>query len=71
MVTRPELIFADEPTGNLDSKTGLEILDIFDGLHKGGATILLVTHDHGVARRAQRVIHMRDGRVERLEKVSR
>jgi putative ABC transport system ATP-binding protein len=71
IVTKPALILADEPTGNLDSKTGLEILDIFDGLHKGGATILLVTHDHGVARRAQRVIHMRDGRVERLEKVER
>ena len=70
VVTKPALILADEPTGNLDSKTGLEILDIFDGLHRNGATILLVTHDHSVARRAQRVIHMRDGRVERLEKVA-
>jgi putative ABC transport system ATP-binding protein len=71
VVTKPALILADEPTGNLDSKTGLEILDIFDGLHRNGATILLVTHDHSVARRAQRVIHMRDGRVERLEEVAR
>jgi putative ABC transport system ATP-binding protein len=70
VVTDPALILADEPTGNLDSKTGLEILDIFDGLHRKGVTILLVTHDHGVARRAQRVIHMRDGHVERMEKVS-
>ena len=71
VVTEPALILADEPTGNLDSKTGLEILDIFDGLHRKGVTIVLVTHDHEVARRAQRVIHMRDGRVERLEKVER
>jgi putative ABC transport system ATP-binding protein len=71
VVTEPALILADEPTGNLDSKTGLEILDIFDGLHRKGVTIILVTHDHGVARRAQRVIHMRDGHVERLEKVDR
>ena len=71
VVTAPALILADEPTGNLDSKTGVEILDIFDGLHREGATILLVTHDHGVARRAQRVIHMRDGRVERLEEVAK
>ncbi len=71
VVTEPALILADEPTGNLDSKTGLEILDIFDGIHRRGATILLVTHDHSVARRAQRVIHMRDGKVERLEEVAR
>ncbi|HEX7899433.1 MAG TPA: ABC transporter ATP-binding protein [Planctomycetota bacterium] len=71
VVTNPALILADEPTGNLDSKTGVEILDIFDGLHRNGATLLLVTHDHGVARRAQRVIHMRDGRVERLEEVGK
>ncbi len=71
VVTEPALILADEPTGNLDSKTGLEILDIFDGLHRRGATILLVTHDLNVARRAQRVIHMRDGKVERLEEVAR
>lgn len=71
VATGPALILADEPTGNLDSKTGLEILDIFDGLHRKGVTIVLVTHDHGVARRAQRVIHMRDGKVERLEEVAR
>ena len=71
VVTDPALILADEPTGNLDTKTGLEILDIFDGLHRKGATIVLVTHDPGVARRAQRVIHMRDGRVERQEEVAR
>ena len=70
VVTDPALILADEPTGNLDSRTGLEILDIFDGLHRKGVTILLVTHDHGVARRAQRVIHMRDGHIERMEKVA-
>jgi putative ABC transport system ATP-binding protein len=70
VVTEPALILADEPTGNLDSKTGLEILDIFDGLHRKGVTIVLVTHDHSVARRAQRVIHMRDGKVESVEKVS-
>jgi putative ABC transport system ATP-binding protein len=61
----PLMILADEPTGNLDSATGLEVLDLIDRLNAAGKTIVLVTHDDHVAERAHRVIHMRDGRVER------
>jgi putative ABC transport system ATP-binding protein len=63
IVTRPRMLLADEPTGNLDSHTGLEILNLFDQLHAQGQTVLLVTHDHEVARRAHRQIVIRDGRV--------
>lgn len=63
LVTNPRLILADEPTGNLDSKTGLEILSLFDKLHEAGNTIVLITHDAGVAARAQRVVHIVDGKV--------
>ena len=69
VVTDPAIILADEPTGNLDSKTGLEILDVFDGLSKKGATVILVTHDRSVAGRAQKIIHLKDGRVERTEQL--
>jgi putative ABC transport system ATP-binding protein len=67
IVTNPAIILADEPTGNLDSKTGKEILEIFEGRSKKGVTIVLVTHDRNVALHAHRVIHLRDGRVERVE----
>jgi putative ABC transport system ATP-binding protein len=63
IVTRPRLLLADEPTGNLDSQTGLEILHLFDELHAHGHTVLLVTHDAEVARRAHRQIVIRDGRI--------
>jgi putative ABC transport system ATP-binding protein len=63
MVTRPSLLLADEPTGNLDTATGGEILALFDQLHAAGNTILLVTHEPEVAARAKRVIQMRDGRI--------
>jgi putative ABC transport system ATP-binding protein len=69
VVTEPAIILADEPTGNLDSKTGLEILDIFDGLSRKGVTVVLVTHDRSVALRAQKIIHLKDGRVEKTETV--
>jgi len=68
IVTDPAIILADEPTGNLDSKTGVEILAIFDELSRKGVTIVLVTHDPNVARHAHRVIHLKDGRIERIEK---
>lgn len=63
----PALILADEPTGNLDSRTGEEVLEIFDRLHAAGATILLVSHERAVAERAERIVHMRDGRIEEIE----
>jgi multiple sugar transport system ATP-binding protein len=69
IVTDPAIILADEPTGNLDSKTGKEILEIFEGLSQKGVTIVLVTHDPSVARHAHRVVHLRDGRIERIEEV--
>jgi len=61
IITRPSIILADEPTGNLDSKTGAEILKIFDGINQDGGTILLVTHDEKVARRGNRIISILDG----------
>ena len=61
------MILADEPTGNLDSKTGLEVLDLIDDLNDSGKTIVLVTHDNYVAERAHRVIQMKDGLVDRVE----
>ncbi|MGB9590537.1 MAG: ABC transporter ATP-binding protein [candidate division WOR-3 bacterium] len=60
----PEIIFADEPTGNLDSKTGAEIMDLFAELHRDGKTIILVTHDPEIAKRAGRIVRLRDGLVE-------
>ena len=67
LVNDPLMILADEPTGNLDSKTGLEVLDLIDDLNDSGKTIVLVTHDNYVAERAHRVIHMKDGKVDREE----
>jgi putative ABC transport system ATP-binding protein len=63
LVTGPALLLADEPTGNLDSATGAEIIALFDGLHAAGNTIVMVTHEHEVAAHAERTILLRDGRV--------
>jgi putative ABC transport system ATP-binding protein len=65
LVGNPPLVLADEPTGNLDSKTGVEIMKIFQKLHEEGTTIVLVTHDPEVAKWSERVVSMRDGRVEK------
>ncbi len=63
LVTRPSLFLADEPTGNLDSRTSEEIMDLFHRLHEAGNTIVLITHDTEVSLQAQRRLHIRDGRV--------
>ncbi len=71
LVTRPSLLLADEPTGNLDSKTGTEIMALFNDLHKAGQTIVLVTHETDIAAYANRQIFLRDGKIEsdvRMEK---
>ncbi len=69
LVNRPALLLADEPTGNLDTETGDEIMELLEGLHRQGNTILLVTHEEAIAHHARRVIHLRDGKLEREETV--
>lgn len=69
LVTNPSILLADEPTGNLDSKTGEEIMGLFDVLHSEGNTIILVTHEEDIAAHAHRIIRIRDGKVEHDEKV--
>ncbi len=71
LVTNPAIVMADEPTGNLDSTTGTTILELFDGLHAQGLTIIMVTHDDSVADRCQRIVRLRDGLVERDERGGR
>lgn len=68
LVNEPEIILADEPTGNLDSNSGREVLEIFDRLNKGGKTIILITHDEDVAQRANRVLKIVDGKLFEHEK---
>jgi putative ABC transport system ATP-binding protein len=65
LVNNPSILLADEPTGNLDSKTGVEIMAVFQRLHDAGNTIILVTHEPDVAAYARRAIHIRDGQVEK------
>jgi putative ABC transport system ATP-binding protein len=69
LVNNPSILLADEPTGALDTATGIEIMALFQRLHDQGNTIVLVTHEHDIAMHAWRVIHIRDGKVERDEKV--
>lgn len=64
LVNDPEILLADEPTGNLDSKTGQEIMQIFNTLHNEGRTILMVTHDLGLAQNCDRIIRLKDGRID-------
>jgi putative ABC transport system ATP-binding protein len=71
LVTNPSIILADEPTGNLDSRTGEEIMALFEELHKQGNTIILVTHEADIAAHAHRTIRLRDGLVESDERVDR
>ena len=69
LVNNPSILLADEPTGNLDTATGNEIMALFERLHQKGNTIVLVTHEHDIALHAHRIIHVRDGKVEKDEQV--
>jgi putative ABC transport system ATP-binding protein len=69
LVNSPSIVLADEPTGNLDSKTGDEIMLLFEGLHAQGNTIILVTHEHDIAQHAHRIIYFRDGKIASDEAV--
>ncbi|MBI1221442.1 MAG: ATP-binding cassette domain-containing protein [Bacteroidetes bacterium] len=64
LVNNPSIILADEPTGNLDTKTSLEIMELFEAIHQAGNTIILVTHEEEIARRARRIVRLRDGLIE-------
>jgi putative ABC transport system ATP-binding protein len=71
LVNAPSILLADEPTGNLDSATGAEIMAVFEELHDQGQTIVVVTHEHDIAAHARRQIHLLDGRVARDERTER
>jgi putative ABC transport system ATP-binding protein len=68
LVNEPSILLADEPTGNLDSKTGSEILNLFHRLHEQGNTIIIVTHDKDIADQTQRILHLKDGTIESEER---
>lgn len=70
LVNDPSILLADEPTGNLDTATGIEIMALFARLHRAGNTIILVTHEPDIAKNAHRIIHVRDGKVERDEAIA-
>ena len=71
LVNNPSIVLADEPTGNLDSKTGEEIMALFENLYRQGNTIILVTHENDIARHAHRIIHIRDGKIASDEVVKK
>ncbi len=69
LINNPSIILADEPTGNLDTKTSIEIMKIFEDIHRKGNTVILVTHEEDIAQHAHRIIRLRDGKMDRDEKV--
>ena len=69
LVTNPAILLADEPTGNLDSRTSVEIMGIFQALNDEGKTIILITHESDIAQHAKRVVHVKDGRIQQDEKI--
>ena len=69
LVTKPAIILADEPTGNLDSRTSVDVMRIFRDLNDEGRTIVLITHESDIAQRAKRIVHVRDGRIQQDERV--
>jgi len=69
LVNNPSILLADEPTGNLDTATGNEIMSLFERLYQQGNTIILVTHEHDIAMHAHRIIHIRDGKIEKDERI--
>ena len=69
LVTNPAIVLADEPTGNLDSRTSVEIMGIFQDLNDNGKTIVLITHEPDIARHAKRIVHVRDGRIQQDERI--
>ena len=70
LVNDPKIILADEPTGNLDTRTGDEIMEVFEDLHEQGNTIIMVTHEEYIAEHTNRIIRLRDGKVERDESLN-
>ena len=69
LVTNPAILLADEPTGNLDSRTSEEIMGIFQQLNEGGKTVVLITHEPDIAQHAKRIVHVRDGRIQKDERI--
>ena len=67
LVTNPKIILADEPTGALDTQTSKEIMNIFKKLNQEGKTIIIVTHEHDIANYAKKIIHIKDGKIEKIE----